>query len=348
MSETPMTKIRWTVSHIFHRTSHERDKETMSETRGEWAKLEPLIRRLKNTIGFYLQAFTLKQKIDKAFTALQAIQWTLKNTTKAAGKFLRWNQRWWICLVWHNRAADRKSTLARPDNNEARKAHAPPMTSARNIRSSRDSWVQIRAEKHRRRKTFTKPTAATGIEEWALAREGWHRADEDWSTPAKKQQSSHEIQPAHSSELQRSNKAVTGSDQLAAQNQRRENALHQRGQSMEKNPSSNRRMSGRPRLKIALEWEKRPKTRKQMETPSWKWRWQQNSTRNNLCTETDRGTNSTMTGRQLETGNEKPRRAPQICEQHKIKRKMNSTHEMQKLDYSHWKSTDPRRSLWHP
>jgi hypothetical protein len=54
-SETPMTKIRQAVSHTFH-LPHVRDKETKSEARREREKLKPLIRWLKNTTGFHLQA----------------------------------------------------------------------------------------------------------------------------------------------------------------------------------------------------------------------------------------------------------------------------------------------------
>jgi hypothetical protein len=53
------------------------DKETTNEVQGEREKLEPLIWWLKNTTGFHLQAFTLKQRIDKAFTTLWAIHQTL-------------------------------------------------------------------------------------------------------------------------------------------------------------------------------------------------------------------------------------------------------------------------------
>jgi hypothetical protein len=61
-SETPTTKIRQNISHTFNRTPHMRNKKTTSVTCEERVKLEALIRQLKNTVDFHLQATSTNRK----------------------------------------------------------------------------------------------------------------------------------------------------------------------------------------------------------------------------------------------------------------------------------------------
>jgi hypothetical protein len=57
-----------------------RDKETTRLARAKWEKFEPLIRRLKNTTSFHLQAFSQKTE-QNWWTAAKIKQRTEEQTT---------------------------------------------------------------------------------------------------------------------------------------------------------------------------------------------------------------------------------------------------------------------------